>query len=217
VFGVIANRYIKSKVLLVILGLIGVAILFTFAGISDRASGGAHEAGIDESAMGRIYAWKAAWQMALANPLTGVGLNNFTLNFYFYTEHWTGMNKAVHSTWFGILAESGFPGLISFIAMVTVSGLSVWRTQNHPQSKDLPLAMRTMNFALLAGLAGFCVSGSFLTQGYTWPIYIMVAFVAATTRYAKLQFKDEVAIEASSQQVRALPMWHPKRLQGAKQ
>jgi len=36
----------------------------------------------------------------------------------------------------------------------------------------------------VAGIAGFCVAGTFLTQGFTWPIYILLALTAATSRYA---------------------------------
>ncbi len=57
----------------IIFSSIGLLALIVLAGISDRASGGAAEEGVDESAMGRIYAWQAAINMAIANPFTGVG------------------------------------------------------------------------------------------------------------------------------------------------
>jgi hypothetical protein len=39
--------------------------------------------------------------------------------------------------------------------------------------------------ALIAGMAGFIVSGTFLTQGFTWPIYIMLALTVAVARRAE--------------------------------
>ena len=69
---IFGSRVIKSKALLVSIGVVALLGLFAVAGISGRASGGAAEAGIDESSMGRLYAWGAAWRMALARPLTGV-------------------------------------------------------------------------------------------------------------------------------------------------
>ena len=51
---------------------------------------------------GGFYAWEAAVGMAIDRPLTGVGLDNFYYNYYFYSPHWDGLNHAVHSTWFGV-------------------------------------------------------------------------------------------------------------------
>ena len=85
VFGIYGLQRIKSKVLLITIAVVAGAILFVVAGISGRASGGAAEAGVDASAMGRLYAWEAAFKMAVSNPLTGVGLDNFYSN-YFYQK-----------------------------------------------------------------------------------------------------------------------------------
>ena len=122
--------------------------------------------------MGRIYAWGAAWRMALARPLTGVGLDNFTSNYFFYSAHWDGLNHAVHSTWFGVLGETGFPGLIAFITMVALIGRTAFITARIAEERSAPPAVRAMAHALAAGIVAFCIAGTFLTQGFTWPLYI---------------------------------------------
>lgn len=183
VAGVFGSRMIKSKALLLGIGTVALLGLFAAAGISGRASGGAAEAGIDESSMGRIYAWGAAWRMALGRPLTGVGLDNFVSNYFFYSGHWDGLNHAVHSTWFGVLGETGFPGIITFVTMIVLTARTAWRTQRVAQ--DLPPAVREMALAMPAGIVGFCISGTFLTQGFTWPFYILLALCTATSQYAK--------------------------------
>ena len=30
---------------------------------------------------------------------------------------------------------------------------------------------------------GFCVAGTFLTQGFTWPLYILLAFTVALSHF----------------------------------
>ena len=80
VFGIYGLQRIKSKALLISIAVIAGGILFIVSGISDRSSGGAAESGVDESAMGRLYAWEAAFRMATSHPLTGVGLDNFFAN-----------------------------------------------------------------------------------------------------------------------------------------
>ena len=197
VFAVFGARLIKSKTLLIVIGVVGLLALFAVAGISGRASGGAAEAGIDESSMGRIYAWGAAWRMALARPLDGVGLNNFVANYYFYTRHWDGLNHAVHSTWFNVLAESGFPGIIAFVTMIVLVARSALKSSKRLQQVDAAPAAKAISLALLAGIAGFCVAGTFLTQGFTWPIYILLALTAATSRYANSLTNNTVESEVS--------------------
>ncbi|GEK15325.1 oligosaccharide repeat unit polymerase [Aliivibrio fischeri] len=188
VFGIYGLQRIKSKALLLSIAILAGGILFAVAGISDRASGGSAEAGVDASAMGRLYAWEAAFKMALANPLTGVGLDNFYSNYFYYSPHWDGLNHAVHSTWFGVLAETGFLGLSIFIALIVVLIKNANHTlQSVKAVKDrIDPAIYTSAQAVFAGLMGTIVSGTFLTQGFNWPIYILAALVVAVGKTAQV-------------------------------
>jgi putative inorganic carbon (hco3(-)) transporter len=190
VFGIFGLRVIKSKLLLTAIGVVALLGLAAVAGISERQSGGAHEEGIDESAMGRLYAWVAAWRMALANPVTGVGIDNFYSNFFFYSPHWDGKNKAVHSTWFQVLAEGGFLGLIVFVLMIAVTVGAIRRavTALHADPATAQI-LRASATAVLAGLAGFCVAGTFLTQAFTWPLYILIAITASLSQITSNKIK----------------------------
>ena len=183
-----AARRVKNKAVLFGGGFLALMVLFAAAGISGRSSGGAAEGGvIDESSEGRLYAWGAAIRMAVAHPLTGVGLNNYVANYYFYSTWWEGFAKAVHSTWFSVLAESGFLGFGIFITMIVTTFRSIFRSVGAcgPQSAGELYSADAygMSQAVLAGMIGFCVSGSFLTQGFTWPVYILVSLGAALQLY----------------------------------
>ncbi|OCH21254.1 O-antigen ligase family protein [Aliivibrio logei] len=192
VFGIYGLQRIKSKVLLLSIAIAAGSILFFIAGISERSSGGAAEAGIDASAMGRLYAWEAAFKMAVSNPLTGVGLDNFYANYFYYSPHWDGLNHAVHSTWFGVLAETGFLGLAIFISLVIVLIRKANRTLQAVklvQNKIDP-AIYTSAQAVFAGLIGTIVSGTFLTQGFNWPIYILAALVVAVSKTSEIALAE---------------------------
>lgn len=193
VLGIFALSIIRSKVTLIGLGAIAAVGLYFAAGISDRASGGAAEAGIDASAMGRLYAWEAAFKMALDNPLTGVGLNNFYSNYFFYSPHWDGLNHAVHSTWFGVLAETGFVGLIVFI--ILIGSLLITARKTLKQIKDKGNSVNPIlyssAFAVYAGLIGTIVSGTFLTQGFNWPIYILSALTVCVSHISQTECQNE--------------------------
>ncbi len=185
IFGIYGYRKIESKVLFFSLGGIAALVLYLAAGISDRSSGGAAEEGLDASAKGRLYAWEAAFGMAVHNPLTGVGLDNFYSNYYFYSPHWDGLNHAVHSTWFGVLAETGFLGLAVFITLIAQLSRTALKTLDRIESSSVPVppAVHSAAMAVLAGLVGTVVSGTFLTQGFTWPIYILAAQVIAVANW----------------------------------
>ena len=189
VSSVFAFYKIRSKLLVVSLGSLGLLVLLVFAGISDRSSGGAEESGVDASAQGRLYAWQAAFKMANTHPFSGVGLDNFTSNYFFYSPHWDGMNHAVHSTWFGVLAETGYAGLCVFLVLVFKAIKSLYQTVNRLQPLYEQGQCSAVLFcsaqSVLAGLAGFVASGTFLTQGFTWPLYILLALSIAVQQQTK--------------------------------
>ncbi|CAE6902573.1 COG3307 Lipid A core - O-antigen ligase and related enzymes [Vibrio sp. B1FIG11] len=192
VFGYFAFKHIKCKTLVLILTVVAAISLYIVAGINGRASGGAAEAGIDASAMGRLYAWEAAFKMALDNPLTGVGLENFYYNYFFYSSHWDGINHAVHSTWFGVLAETGFVGLIVFIALiVSLVKTSLRSISLLTKQSDITLSVGAN--AVISGLIGTIVSGTFLTQGFVWPIYILAALTIVINRIVQTDCQNEKA------------------------
>ena len=196
VFGVVGSQVIKSKMVLAGVAIAATMGLFAVAGISERSSGGAAEAGIDESSMGRIYAWNAAWRMATTHPLNGVGINNFVSNYFMYSEHWDGNNHAVHSTWFGVLAETGFPGLIAFIVIVAVMATTAFKANRILNELRSANSTRAAGLAALAGIAGFCVAGTFLTQGFTWPIYVLLAMTTAIGRFANCELQKSKSIKS---------------------
>jgi putative inorganic carbon (hco3(-)) transporter len=181
---VFVRRRLKSKLMIVGLAALSVVALFAIAGVGEReivASGGDD---LDESAMGRVWAWRAAFNMALANPLTGIGIDNFRGMFFYYTPHWTGRDTAAHSTWFEVLGETGFPGLFLYITMIGLTARRLLRACRRLEDINAEPFARAMAISLVAGLLGFAVAGSFLSQAFAWPVYIILALSVAVSRYA---------------------------------
>ena len=187
VFGLYAYRRFQNKILFFAGGIIAAAILYSVAGISSRSSGGAAEEGIDASAMGRLYAWEAAAKMATDNPLTGVGIDNFYSNYFFYSPHWDGLNHAVHSTWFGVLAETGVLGFIVFTTLIVMLCKTALRTLNviEQEGEYFSPMIKTTAEALLTGLLGTLTAGTFLTFGFSWPIYILGAMTISLAHWTQ--------------------------------
>ncbi len=186
VVGIYAYRGMKSKLLFCIVGGSAAAILYVAAGISGRKSGGADTEGLDASAEGRLHAWGAAWNMALAHPITGVGLNNFLTNYWYFSDFWDGRNHAVHSTWFGVLAETGFVGLVIFIWLIYLIMKLAYQTLHQVErAVKVPPEILACSQALFIGLAGILVAGTFLTQGFSWPIYVLTSLILALSYWVK--------------------------------
>lgn len=190
VMGVVGQRYIKSKVVLGSLGGVASVGLAVMAGLSDRKSGGSHEEGVDASAQARLDTWDTAWNMATSNPIFGVGYNNFYQNYFFYATKGDGKAHVVHSTWFGVMAENGFISFSLFIITIFLMAYTLLKMAKLLTYRRAPESVRIANLAVLAGLAGFCVSGTFLTQAFAWSIYILIALCAALSRFAR-EFKVE--------------------------
>ena len=72
----------------------------------------------DNSQQGRLHFWQVAVAMANDRPLPGVGHNGYerAYNTYDFSDGQYDRNRAVHSAWFGVLGEFGYPGLLLFVA-----------------------------------------------------------------------------------------------------
>lgn len=177
VIGYFVTHRFKSKTLVIAVSTSALILLFLISNISLRQSGGAGQ-GLDESSLGRIHAWEAAVNMAIHHPVWGIGLNGFEESLFNYAIVWERMNRAVHSSWFGVLAEGGFVGFALFILCVYQAMKLAHKNIQLIEANNLRHILDTeliLARSLYAGLIGFCISSTFLTQGFTWPFYVFFA------------------------------------------
>jgi len=129
----------------------------------------------DESARGRIHFWGVAVEMANASPLTGVGLGAFNTSYESYNS--TGLfpgERAAHSSWFGVLGELGYPGLILLIANLVMAFWSTWRVHRITRSRKELRDLRIYANAMISALVVYVVCGSFLSaQFFEMPWHII--------------------------------------------
>ena len=115
----------------------------------------------ESSAASRLKAWGAATNMMAAHPITGVGLASFVTAFSNYSED---KPRVAHNTFFQIAGESGVIAGLSWLGIVTISILGLWR-------KPLPRAptgdsarfVSMMNDATLVAMVGFGACAMFLS------------------------------------------------------
>ena len=130
----------------------------------------------DQSAMGRINAWKMAYNMAKNRPLGG-GFDCFhEYSFALYAPNPDDIHDS-HSVYFEVLGDHGFIGFAIFMLL----GLMTWRTASWVTAR----AHRDREKRWLADLAsmiqvalvGYGSAGAFLGLAYFDYYYTLIALV----------------------------------------
>lgn len=94
----------------------------------------------DESAMGRIYAWKAGFGMVQDRPLLGVGIGCFVLGWPIYAPPEAGTKwRAPHNTFVAVMGENGILGFIAFVAFMGTALRRVQKVNRLNRPEPLPL------------------------------------------------------------------------------
>jgi putative inorganic carbon (HCO3(-)) transporter len=132
----------------------------------------------DESAMGRVNAWRMATNLAMARPLGG-GFEIYDPGVFALYAPVPEDVHAAHSVYFQVLGEHGFVGLFLYLAL----GIMTWRSgswiiKNARLNPELRWAVDLATM-LQVSLLGFAVGGAFLSLAYfDVPYYVMAAMVA---------------------------------------
>jgi len=126
-----------------------------------------HHADETDSMQTRMQSWKFATQVALHRPLVGGGMN-----VYQSATMWSrygpedAIPRAVHSVYFRVLGEQGFPGLVMFVALLFVS----WRNcaKVRRRTRDSPSDKWAFDLAsmLQVSLLAFMTAGLATTSTY---------------------------------------------------
>jgi putative inorganic carbon (HCO3(-)) transporter len=175
---------------LVAIGLLCVAALLTFwlvpmpKGYLDRIETIKTYEDIEEtSALSRLHFWRVAVDMAKDRPL-GVGLRNFEAAYDRYddTGGKFGSRRAVHSSHFQVLAETGFPGAAAYVGLFGYAMFLAFRirarSRNAALSPSLQRFLFTSANALMVSMVAFMIGGAFISlalNDLTWLTFALVA------------------------------------------
>ena len=171
----------------------------------------------DGSAMGRLYAWETAINIANRRP-TGAGFEVVTWGiFAAHAPRPSGEQannplqpRAAHSIYFQVLGEHGWIGLALFVAI----WIKLWRDAS--QIRRLARPRPELRWARdLAGmcqvsLLGYGVGGAFLSLAYFDLPYNLLIIVVTTQRVVLEQLKQQPALGALAGPTAAPQPWrHP--------
>jgi len=135
------------------------------------------------SETGRLPIWRRGIGYMLANPLFGVGADNFpaaegTLSPLAERQQYgIGVRwNAPHSCFVQIGAETGVPGLTLFVAILASAFVALRRAGPAERIQAAASGRALLTPALTASLIGFVVGGFFLSLAYSEMLYTLIAF-----------------------------------------
>jgi putative inorganic carbon (hco3(-)) transporter len=143
----------------------------------------------ESTASERIKSWQSAWDMFLDNPL-GVGGNNFQVRFPEYQTNrfqrvmW---GRAAHSLWFTLIPETGVFGILIYLMILKYNIEDIIYIRQTTKNNKDPDAkyLFNMSLAMIASLAGFFASATFLSVLYYAHYWYMTALIIVTVNITK--------------------------------
>src|SRR5438132_4281776 len=188
----------RNKIFTAILGIVAIGLVLSVMPQEwyDRmATIKNYEA--DQSAVGRINAWKMAFNMAKDRPLGG-GLDAFQdYSFALYAPDPDNVHDS-HSIYFEVLGEHGFVGLALFLML----GLMTWRTASwvigrarRDREKRWVADLAAM---IQVSLVGYATAGAFLGLAYFDYYYTLIALVVLCKTVLISGAAGKVAVPAAA-------------------
>jgi probable O-glycosylation ligase (exosortase A-associated) len=140
----------------------------------------------DSSSRGRLHFWRVAVAMANANPVLGVGHNAFNPSYdtYDFLDGLYGRDRAVHSAWFGILAELGYVGAALFVVIVAAALASAIRIRRAAARGQLPPELGIYATALESSFVVYLVGATFLSAQYSEMLWHFIGLSGALSMIA---------------------------------
>lgn len=157
------------------------------------------EADQDQSFLGRVAAWKVSVNIANDHPVFGGGFDATQVqsiwNQYKYTPNIINIDipediffKAAHSNYFQVLGDSGYVGLILFLAMMAATFALRWNIKSivkrlpgdHGWAVDLSTAITLSLVAFMAGGAG-------VSLAYFELVYLQIVLLSVLHRLLRQQ------------------------------
>jgi probable O-glycosylation ligase (exosortase A-associated) len=125
--------------------------------------------GEEGSARQRYEIWRVAFKIIADHPVTGVGLGAYKPNHAKYAldpdiDPTAQGGRDTHSLYFNVLAETGYPGLLLYLAVILTALIAAEKTRR--RCKGVLDAAARQLLLLEAGLVGFLVASIFGSLPY---------------------------------------------------
>jgi putative inorganic carbon (hco3(-)) transporter len=199
---VLALRHVKRPLLYIVgaVSMVAVTIPFLPQSFTDRMSTLQNTEG-DQSASTRVQVWKWTWDYVQDHP-TGGGFNAFLQNIIRYEtqekksdgtsseivrKQVEDKGRAYHSSYFEMLGEQGFPGLIIWLA---IHFIGLWRMEMlyrtyRKEPEDGNLWIARLAIALQQSHIVYLLGSLFVGIAFQPFVYMLVGMQIGLDVYAK--------------------------------
>lgn len=166
--------------------MIGVVLLAgLWAVIPERQKARFDDMGDDQTSVNRTTYWAHGIEITRDYPVFGIGYYNWLP---YYRRYYNPRGELPHNIFIEASSELGYTGLVALLLLMVGSLAANRKTRRLARSVPIwgPF-FRAMSFGLDGALAGFVVSGFFVTVLYYPYLWVNLAFTAAlleTTRRA---------------------------------
>lgn len=147
----------------------------------------------DQSFRGRLSENLAAVRMFLDHPLTGVGLENYSRRYQDYSQELLldprSGDRAPHSLYLEIAAETGTVGLIAFSTILWVLYRGILAARRSLRNQELK-EIRGMIDAVTIALGGFLVGSLFLHASHTRYFWLLAAIALALPKVVENEMAE---------------------------
>ena len=162
------------------------------------------EEGANASSASRLHFWAVATRMAAAKPIFGVGLNAFNTayNEYDFLRGAWGKGRSVHSSWFGILAELGYVGIVLYVSILLLAVSACQRVARQAKKGLVPGELYFYAVAVQMGLIVAIIGGSFVPWQYCEMLWHFIGLSMGLLAVAESSLAKETVPTSAPQMVR---------------
>jgi putative inorganic carbon (hco3(-)) transporter len=161
----------------------------------------------DRSALGRLHFWNVAIQMAKANPVLGIGFMGYNVSYNNYDSSAGayGLDRSVHSSFFGVLSELGYLGLILYGFVIAGALRSCSRVRRFALKDAAFSELGKTAVALQASLIAFLVGGAFVIFHYNEMLWHMIGLTIILERLAAQRQAEILSSKLSGSSMHPAP------------
>ena len=145
----------------------------------------------DNSAMGRIEAWKMTINLANRNFFGG-GFEIYRPDIYATFAPDSPQNQGAHSIYFSALGEHGYVGLLFFVAIWVLAFRTAGKIRQDAKNRSETLWLHHLSGMCQVSLVGYLVGGAFLALAYfDLPYNILVVLVVSLRWLREKRWESE--------------------------
>ncbi len=154
----------------------------------------------DSSFRGRLSENIAAWRMFLSDPLFGVGVGNFEVQYQDYSRQ-IGLDvrrvpRTPASLYLEVLSEQGLIGTTSFVLLI----YAVFASLISARRKFFQAGLRDQSniaMAMIAGFAGYMIAAVVKNSAYSNVYWILVGIALSAAPVALFSFREKSELAGS--------------------